>query len=118
MTLAPPLNRLLVSKSEAQSKALHAVMAAFLSLADELHEAIATHLPLEDLLNLSCTNHRLHKMITGSTDVWSNLHGHIFGPILGRLDADETDPRAAFIKRCIPTLEESILQLQAMHPSF
>ena len=79
-------------------------MAAILSLADELHEAIATHLPLEDLLNFSCTNHRLHKMIRESTDVWSNLYSHIFGPVLGRLDADDTDPRAAFVKRCITTL--------------
>ena len=49
---------------------------SILSLTSELHEAIASHLELEDLLNLGSTCQQLYTLVSGpdSNGVWSRLY--------------------------------------------
>lgn len=67
------------------------------SLSSELHEAIAAHLQLEDLLNFSCACQQFHKTIKASSDVWKNLYNVCFG---SRLHPDDVEAKTAFEMRC------------------
>ena len=69
------------------------MQSSMLHLTSELHEAIASHLQLEDLLNLCSTCVQLHGTINESNEVWRNLYSMYFK---GSTQPDFFDVRHAF----------------------
>ena len=74
----------------------HYMQSSMLQLTSELHEAIASHLQLEDLLNMCSTCVQLHRTINESNGTWKNLYSMYFK---ANRPTDATDARQAFKSR-------------------
>ena len=72
------------------------MQSSMLQLTSELHEAIASHLQLEDLLNMCSTCVQLHRTINESNETWKNLYSMYFK---ADRQTDATDARHAFKTR-------------------
>ena len=93
------MNSSLTSKQKRQVLSTSKMEAGIFSLTSEFHEAIASHLELEDLLLLGSTCQHFHRLISASESeaIWTQLYNTYWGTTA---HPDGISARAAFKMRC------------------